>query len=255
MILNTNKVTFQDIIGEAEIFKQQINIAKRAAAIDAPVLITGETGTGKEMFAKAIHCQSARSKEPYIAENCAAIPFTLAEGILFGTQKGAFTQAISREGLFEYANGGTLLLDELNSMPVLMQAKILRCLQEHTVRRVGGSKDIPFDVRIMATVNENINELLSGGRLRMDLYYRINVIRINIPPLRSHKEDIPLYVEHFLDEANKTYNKYISGFSFNAMRELNNKDYPGNIRELHNLVMGAVAMSSGVDIIRTKDLI
>lgn len=254
MILNTEKMTFKDIIGESIEIKQQIILAEKAATVDLPVLITGETGTGKELFAKAIHFAGKRAEKAFIAENCGAVPHSLTESVFFGTEKGAYTESITKMGLFELANGGTLLLDELNSMPFDLQSKLLRVLQEDTVRRLGGRVDIPVDVRIIAVINEEPEILIKEGRLRKDLYYRLNVIRINVPPLRKRREDIPLYIEHFLKKYNKKYGKNYEGIATNAMMELKKRDYPGNVRELENIIEGAVAMGGTLNTLKLRDL-
>lgn len=254
MILDTEKTTFDKLIGESPEFKKQIEIAQKAARVDAPVLITGETGTGKELFAKTIHCRSTRGKGPYVAENCGAIPGELLESVFFGTRRGAFTHAVSKAGLFEMADGGSLLLDELNSMPTDLQPKLLRALQEGVVRRLGGSEEISFDVRIMAAMNESADAVLRTGRLRQDLFYRLNVIPIRIPPLRERREDIPLYAEYFLDKYNRKYDKALEGFRSEAMAELKQRSFPGNVRELENLIEAAVLMSYGTGMIRISDL-
>lgn len=235
--------------------RRQIKLAEKAAEVDLPVLITGETGTGKELFAKAIHSQSRRSEKPYLAENCSAVPKNLAESIFFGTAKGAFTQAETRPGLFELADGGSLLLDELNSMPFELQSKLLRTLQEGTVRRLGGVREISVDVRVMAALNEDVDILLRSGRLRRDLYYRLNVIHIDIPPLREHREDIPEYAAYFLQKYNKKYDKAFEGLAGDAIRELKKCNYPGNVRELENIIEGAVAMGGSGSLIKLKDLL
>lgn len=184
------RYNFDDIIGEDISISLAKRIAKKATNSSSSVLIYGETGTGKELFAQSIHYGGIRADKPFIAQNCAAIPETLLEGILFGTDKGGFTGAIEREGIFEQANGGTLMLDEINSMSLSLQAKLLRVLQEGYIRRVGGIKDIPIDVRIIATTNEEPTESLKKGILRKDLYYRLNVISIRIPLLTERKSDI-----------------------------------------------------------------
>ncbi len=255
MILNTEKTTFKNIIGDSRILRQQIQLAERAAKVDLPLLITGETGTGKELFAKAIHYHSKRGENIYLAENCSAVPKGLAESIFFGSEKGAFTQAESRQGLFELAKGGTILLDELNSMPIELQPKLLRTLQEKTVRHLGGCREIPVDVRVITAMNEDPETMISRGLLRRDLYYRVNVIRIDIPPLREHREDIPLYVDYFLSKYNIKYGKSFEGLQASAMSELKKRDYPGNVRELENIIAGAVAMTDSAAILRLKDLL
>lgn len=234
--------SFDDIKGTNREFIATINKAKRAAASDASVFIFGETGTGKELFAQSIHFASDRADKPFLAQNCAALPESLLEGILFGTDRGGFTGAVDRAGLFEQANGGTLLLDEISAMPYELQSKLLRVLQEDYIRRVGGTKDIPINVRIIATVNEDPQNLIASGRLRQDLYYRMNIIELRIPPLRERKDDIPSLVDTFIEKHNKRFNKEIWMLSDKAMAKLKRHDYPGNVRELENIIMGAISM-------------
>lgn len=248
------KLTFEDIIGEGTELKKAIMLAKKAAALDLPVLLIGETGTGKELFARAIHSQSQRAEKIYLAENCGAIPKNLVEGIFFGTEKGAFTQATTRMGLFELADGGTLLLDELNSMPLDLQAKFLRTLQEGTIRRIGGMREIPVNVRLIAAMNEEPEAMIRNGTLRRDLFYRLSVIRIEIPPLRKHKDDIPLYIEYFLKKFNDKYNTNCKELTAAALTALQDREYPGNVRELENIIEAAVAMSEDAQILDLKDL-
>ncbi|HGS9097697.1 TPA: sigma-54 interaction domain-containing protein [Clostridioides difficile] len=209
---------FDDILGESNLIKEAIEKSKKACKSDASVFIYGETGTGKELFSQSIHYGSNRRNYPFIAQNCAALPESLFEGILFGTSKGGFTGAIDRPGLFEQANKGTLLLDEINSMPIMLQAKLLRVLQEGYVRRVGGTKDIPIDVRIIATTNESPKVILNEHKMRKDLYYRLNIIHIKIPPLRDRKEDIPLLCKKFISKYNKKLNKKVVGISYEAIK-------------------------------------
>lgn len=197
------KYKFEDIIGENKQFKRIVQRAKRAADNNASVFIYGETGTGKELFAQSIHFAGRRKDKPFLAQNCAALPESLLEGILFGTAKGGFTGAVDRAGLFEQANGGTLLLDEISAMPYDLQSKLLRVLQEDYIRRVGGTKDIPIDVRIIATVNEFPEDLIEQGKLRKDLYYRLNVVSISLPSLNERKDDIPLLTDNFLQTQRK----------------------------------------------------
>ncbi|MBO4725433.1 MAG: sigma 54-interacting transcriptional regulator [Firmicutes bacterium] len=237
------KYTFDDIQGNNREFKSVINRAKRAANSDASVFIYGETGTGKELFAQSIHYASERAKGPFLAQNCAAIPESLLEGILFGTTKGGFTGAVDRPGLFEQANGGTLLLDEISAMPYDLQSKLLRVLQEEYIRRVGGSKDIPIDVRIIATVNSDPQKLIEEGKLRSDLYYRLNIINITIPPLRERRDDIMNLTEEFLKKDNEKFGKELWMLSEKAKEKLVSYDYPGNVRELENLITAAVSMA------------
>jgi arginine utilization regulatory protein len=244
--------TFKSLIGEGEKFQSSISIAKKAANSVSTVLIYGETGTGKELFAQSIHNESNRQDKPFIAQNCAALPETLLEGILFGTAKGGFTGAINRPGLFEQASGGTLLLDEINSMGLQLQAKLLRILQEGYVRRVGGLNDIPIDVRIIATTNEEPLELVQKGLLRKDLYYRLNVITLNIPPLRERKKDIPTLVEHFIKKYNARLKKDVWYLSNDVKEAFLHHDWPGNVRELENLIEGAMNMINNEHIIKPE---
>lgn len=244
--------TFKSLMGEDEKFQNSISIAKKAANSSSTVLIYGETGTGKELFAQSIHNESDRIDKPFIAQNCAALPETLLEGILFGTVKGSFTGAINRPGLFEQASGGTILLDEINSMGLQLQAKLLRVLQEGYVRRVGGLNEIPLDVRIIATTNEEPLELARKGLLRKDLYYRLNVIALNIPPLRERKKDIPSLVEHFIKKYNVRLKKDVWYLSNDVKEAFLHYDWPGNVRELENLIEGAMNMINKEHIIKPE---
>lgn len=237
------KYNFNNIIGETPNFVDVIEKARRASKNPASVFIYGETGTGKELIAQSIHYESQRRDKPFIAQNCAALPESLLEGLLFGTSKGGFTGAVDRAGLFEQANGGTLLLDEINSMPYELQAKLLRVLQESYIRRVGGTKDIPIDVRIISTSNEQPEKILSEGKIRKDLFYRLNVIQINIPPLRERKEDVLLLADMFVEKYNERLNKEIIAISDEAKEVLLGYEYPGNVRELENIIMSAMSMA------------
>lgn len=246
------RYSFDDISGENKEFKEVVQRAKRAAANDASVFIYGETGTGKELFAQSIHYDGIRRDRPFLAQNCAAIPEPLLEGMLFGTAKGGFTGAVDRAGLFEQANGGTLLLDEISAMPYDLQSKLLRVLQENYIRRVGGTKDIPVDVRIIATVNEAPEDLIAKGKLRIDLYYRLNVVNISIPPLRERHDDIILLAEQFLEKHNKRFNKEIWMIADSAAKRLKNYEYPGNVRELENIIEQAVSMAEKEHVLTEK---
>ena len=252
--LKIRKYTFDDLIGKSGPFTAVVDRAKHAAKNNASVFIYGETGTGKELLAQSIHYASKRADRPFLAQNCAALPESLLEGILFGTAKGGFTGAVDRAGLFEQANGGTLLLDEINSMPYELQSKLLRVLQENYIRRVGGSKDIPVDVRIMATVNEPPEKLMATGKLRKDLYYRLNVVNIAIPPLRQRKEDIPLLAEKLLTKHNQRFGTEIWMISDGAVERLMEYDYPGNVRELENIIMQSMAMADTEHVLSQKML-
>ena len=237
-IRGTAKYIFDDIIGKSENIIDCKEKAAKASKTSSPVLVYGETGTGKELFVQAIHNNSSRSKKPFIAQNCAAIPSNLLESILFGTVRGSFTGAEDRKGLFELADGGTLYLDELNSMPMELQGKILRVLQEGIIRRVGSINVKKVDVRVIASFNESPEMLLEEGKLRNDLYYRLNVVSINIPTLRQRKEDIPTLIECFIDKFNKSFNGAISGIDVAALEKLILWNFEGNIRELEHIIEG-----------------
>lgn len=248
------RYSFDDLAGQNAKFSDALAWAKRAARTDASVFIYGETGTGKELFAQSIHYDGLRSDKPFLAQNCAAIPESLLEGILFGTAKGGFTGAMDRAGLFEQANGGTLLLDEISAMPYELQGKLLRVLQEDYIRRVGGNRDIPVDVRIIATVNEPAEKLIAEGALRKDLYYRLNVVNLSLPPLRDRKDDIPVLVDRFLEKHNARYGKEVWMLSDRALEKLERHDYPGNVRELENIIMSAVSMTDNEHVLHEKDI-
>ena len=205
--------TFSDIKGEDKNLKEVIKHAKQAAKTDSSVLISGETGTGKELFAQSIHSASKRSNKPFIAQNCAALPENLLEGILFGTRKGGFTGAVDRKGLFEQAKGGTLFLDEINSMSTSLQAKLLRVIQEEKIRPVGGKEEKIVDVRIIATLNCPPIDAIENGSLREDLYYRLGVVLLNLPVLSERKGDIILLANHFIKYFNKKFNCQVEGLS------------------------------------------
>lgn len=226
---------------------------RSAAQLDSPVLIYGETGTGKELVAEALHTEGKRSGGPFVAQNCAAIPVNLLESIFFGTEKGSYTGAVTRKGLFEEANGGTLFLDEINSMDISLQAKLLKALEEKKARRLGGERDIPFDVRIVAAVNEPPEELLRSGKLREDLYYRLGVVRLNLPPLRERPEDIPLLTNYFIEQYNRSMKRNIRGVTPEVAERFRRYRWPGNIRQLRNAVEGAFAIARG-ELLTAEDL-
>ncbi|MDH8677127.1 sigma 54-interacting transcriptional regulator [Fusibacter bizertensis] len=240
---------FDQLIGKNEKYLEAIKIAKRASKSISSVLIFGDTGTGKELFAQSIHYGSERKEEPFIAQNCAAIPESLLEGLLFGTSKGSFTGALDRPGLFEQADGGTLFLDEVNSMSSALQAKILRVLQENYVRRVGGNRDIPIDVRIIAAANEEPEALIKSGQFRKDLYYRLNVINIRIPSLNDRVDDIPLLVDYFIREYNEQLGKDVWMVSSELLEAFKNYNWAGNIRELKNFIESAMNLISDEHVI------
>jgi DNA-binding NtrC family response regulator len=244
---------YSDIIGKSESMQEIFSLIKKIADTDSTVLIRGETGTGKELIAMAIHYNSKRKDYPLIKVNCAALPSTLLESELFGYEKGAFTGAIRKKsGRFELANRGTIFLDEIGDIPTEIQAKLLRILQEKEFERIGGINTIKVDVRIIAATNQNLEQKITEGSFREDLYYRLNVISIEVPPLRERLEDIPPLVEHFLSQFNEKFGKKIS-ISKDAMDALMKYDFPGNVRELGNIIERAVILSSN-DIITAKDL-
>lgn len=211
---------------------------------DSATLIYGETGTGKELFAEALHALSGRKDKPFLSQNCAAIPENLLESMFFGTERGGFTGAESKKGLFELADGGTLFLDEINSMDIAMQAKLLKALEEQKVRRIGGREDIRFDVRIVCASNEDPEVLVQEGRLRSDFYYRIGVVRLRLPPLRDRREDILPLADHYIRIYNQRMHKQILGLSQMTKDLFLRWSWPGNVRELKNTIEGAFNMES-----------
>ena len=220
---------------------------------DSAVLVLGETGTGKELVVQAIHNASRRRTKPFVAQNCAALPETLLESILFGTIRGSFTGAENRPGLFEIANGGTLFLDELNAMPPSLQAKLLRVLQDGMVRRIGDAKLRPVDVRIITAMNEKPFEAMRKGSLREDLYYRINVVTIGLPPLRERRDDCLLLSQHFISHYNRVFGRKVIGLSESTWDVFKTYDWPGNVRELQHALEGAMNIIDG-DIILPEHL-
>jgi Nif-specific regulatory protein len=245
---------YHTFIGESRIIKEKIDIARKAAETDSSVLLLGESGVGKELFAEQIHLASPRARQPFIRVNCAAIPEALLESELFGHVKGAFTDAIAdRRGRFELADGGTLFLDEIADMSLALQAKLLRVIQSRTFERVGMSEPLHVDVRIIAATNHNLEREVAGGQFRADLFYRLNVLPIHIPPLRERPEDIPLLAEFFLRKHSRETKKQLSGFSDEAMEQLLSYSWPGNVRELENAVERAVVFSRD-DRIRAESL-
>lgn len=233
----------ENIVGNSPAIRSIITKIIKIAPTDTTVLITGESGTGKELVAKAIHANSPRANRPFISINCATISEELFESELFGHVKGAFTGAIStRKGLFEEADGGTIFFDEIAETSITFQAKLLRTLQEHTIRRVGDNKPIKVNVRIIAATNQNLKQAIAEKRFREDLYYRLNVIRFHIPPLRERREDIPPLVNYFLARANKRMGKRVT-IPKEVKEYLINYDYPGNVRELENMIEQGVALS------------
>ncbi|SHH75297.1 sigma-54 interaction domain-containing protein [Sporanaerobacter acetigenes] len=247
------KYNFIDIIGENKKMLALKSLALKASDADAPVLIYGETGTGKELFVHSIHNASSRKYGPFIAQNCAALPSNLLEGILFGTVKGGFTGAEDRQGLFELANGGTLFLDEINSMPLELQAKLLRVLQDSSIRRVGGTKTIDIDTRIIAATNIPPEEAVREKILRKDLYYRLNVVNLEIPPLRERRDDIPVLTKYFIDKLNMKLKKSVKEVSGEVMEIFLSYEWEGNVRELENTIEGIMSLYD-VETIEVKHL-
>jgi DNA-binding NtrC family response regulator len=234
------------MIGRSLAIREVMTQIEQVAPSSASVIICGESGTGKELVARTLHDLSERRKGPYFAMNCAAIPGTLLESELFGHERGAFTGAdVRRLGSFELANGGTLLLDEITEMKVELQPKLLRAIEERKVRRVGGNAEILLDVRIVAASNRNLDEALREGKLREDLYYRLNVFRIDLPPLRARIDDIPLLVEHFVREFSQQQHRPVVGVDHECMERLKSYHWPGNIRQLRNVIERASIVSPG----------
>lgn len=234
--------TFDSIIGDHELLTRCKRMAYNAGLGDASVMLTGMTGTGKELFAQSIHSVSKRAKKPFLAINCAAIPETLIEGLLFGTVKGAYTGAIDRKGLFLEADGGTLFLDEVNSMPLSSQAKLLRALEERKVQPLGSKEEIPFDTRIISSCNSTPQEVFNKKLIREDLFYRLAVVNILIPPLKERKSDIFLLAHHFISKCNERYGKNVLHIEDDIVRFFLDYEWPGNIRQLKNCIEGAMNM-------------
>jgi len=249
-----NRYTFDDLIGKEHAFTQAVTVARKASKTASSVLIYGETGTGKEIFAQSIHNESSRRDKPFIGQNCAALPENLLEGILFGTIRGSFTGAVDRPGIFEQANGGTILLDEIDSMDQNLQAKLLRVLQENYIRRIGGTKDIPVDVRIIATTNQDPRQLIDEHRLRKDLFYRLSVLNITIPPLRERPEDIDRLADEFLHRYNQRFQKEVWLISDSVKEIFKKYHWPGNVRELENMIEGALNLIQGEHVIKEEHL-
>jgi DNA-binding NtrC family response regulator len=235
---------FVDIVGRDEKMLEIFELIERVSDSDATVLITGESGTGKELIARALHQRSHRSLRPFVAVNCTAIPENLIESELFGHERGAFTGAVQRRiGKFELAHSGTLFLDEIGSMRLDMQTKLLRALQEREIERVGGERTIKVDVRVVAATNADLRELVKAKAFRDDLYYRLNVIPVYVPPLRARKGDIALLIQYFLEKYNRRFNRRVRGFSLAAIEAMQAYDWPGNVRELENIVERLVVIS------------
>ena len=236
--------SFENIVSKNEKMQKMFDVIKKVSQYKSTVLITGESGTGKELVARALHYNSDRSQSPFVAVNCGAIPENLLESELFGHAKGAFTDAIrTKKGLFEEADGGTLFLDEIGELPGQLQVKLLRVLQEGEIRRIGESKPIQIDVRIVAATVKDLSKEVNEGHFREDLFYRLNVLPIHIPPLRERKEDIPLLIQHFIGKYNQTMNKNVADVDHNALDTLMNYKWYGNVRELENTIERAIVLS------------
>lgn len=239
---DTATFTIGDIIAVDEKMQKAREYIKIVAACDLPVMIYGETGTGKEVFAQAIHNTSARKGKPFIAQNCAALPDTLLESILFGTARGAFTGATENKGLFELADGGTLFLDEINSMPIHLQSKLLRVLQDGHFRSLGARDIKTVDVKIIAAINTEPLKAIEEGNLRRDIYYRLSMMSITIPPLRERKKDIAHFVNFYVNKHNVTFNKKVQYVSKELIARLEEYDWPGNVRELEHIIVYGMSM-------------
>ena len=244
-----NRYHFGNIIGQSPKMTVLYDLLEKVSPTKTNILIAGESGTGKELVAKAIHYNSPRKEKPFVTLNCGAIPESLIESELFGHMKGAFTDAIAtKKGLFEVADEGTIFLDEISELPLLMQVKLLRVLQDKEFKRVGGTEDIRVDVRIISATNKDLEEAVKEKRFREDLFYRLNVIQIKLPPLRDRKEDIQILANHFLKKYSEELSKSILRISPDAHQILLNYDYPGNVRELQNIIERAVALESSQEL-------
>lgn len=240
--------TLGKLVGSSKKMQEIFRLIEMVAPSTASVLITGASGTGKEMVARTIHELSPRRSKPFVPVNCAAIPETLIESEIFGHEKGAFTGALERRtGHFELAEGGTLLLDEIGEMPVATQAKLLRVLEDHRIRRLGSKVETPVDVRVLAATNKNPEQAVADGHLRQDLYFRLNVFHIHLPPLREHKQDLTLLVEHLLAEASEKHGKRVTAAGADVMELFKSYPWPGNVRELRNVIeRAAIASDRGI---------
>jgi formate hydrogenlyase transcriptional activator len=237
---------FEEIVGESAVLKRVLEQARTVAPTDATVLILGETGTGKELIARAIHAMSRRGHSPFITFNCAAVPSGLLESELFGYERGAFTGAVSRKaGRFELANHGSLFLDEIGDIPLDLQPKLLRALQEKTLDRLGGINTTPVDVRLLAATNRNLSQMMRDNLFRSDLYYRLKVFPITMPALRDRREDIPALTRHFIGKFARELNKEVEKIPAETMRALMSWSWPGNVRELESFVARSVILSRG----------
>jgi two-component system, NtrC family, response regulator PilR len=249
-----SRISSSEVLGKSLAMRKVLELATRVASAKTTVLITGESGTGKERVARAIHDRSERASAPFLVVNCGALPEALMESELFGHEKGAFTGASARSlGLFREAEGGTVLLDEVGELPLSLQVKLLRVLQEKSVRPVGSAQEVPVDVRVLAATNRDVEADVAAGKFRQDLYYRLNVIRLELPPLRERPEDIPLLAERFIQRFAAEMGKEVVGFTPDGLRALTAYRFPGNVRELENVIERAVALS-GSRVIGLGDL-
>lgn len=245
----------ENIICESKKMIELIELARHVADSSSPIFITGETGTGKELFAHGIHNASNRKDKPFIAQNCSAVPENLLESIFFGTSKGSYTGALDKKGLFEACNGGTLFLDELHCMPIHLQAKLLRAIEDGSARRIGENEERKFEVRIIAATNINSDDILAQGHIRQDLYYRLSVVNINIPPLRERLEDIRILSEFFMKKYSKLFDKSITSIAPEITGYMLAYEWPGNIRELENFIESAILYApKGKTVLEGKDI-
>ncbi len=251
---NGTRYIFADLIGADPGFLRCVERARAAANSNSPVMISGETGTGKELFAQGIHNFSSRREHPFVAVNCAALPDTLQESLLFGTVRGAFTEAVDKPGLFEEAREGTLFLDELDSMPLGLQAKLLRVLQERKVRRLGSSREIDVNVKVISSLCQDPRESIEEGTLRKDLFYRLGVVVLRLPPLRNRKMDLEALVLHFISKCNRELGTEVQAVSKNVMDLFQTYEWPGNARELEHVIEGAMNEIGHHEAIRVRHL-
>ncbi|MBQ6810979.1 MAG: sigma 54-interacting transcriptional regulator [Firmicutes bacterium] len=250
----TKNSVFSRLVGQSQSFTNCLTLAEQAAKTDSSIMLVGETGSGKEGLARAIHDLSNRAEKPFLALNCAAIPESLLEGILFGTKKGVYTGALEKEGILSQADGGTIFLDELNSMPLSSQSKLLRVLEEKKIMKLGSNKEKKINVRIISSTNENPRNAILSGKLREDLFYRLSVVQITIPPLRERREDIPDLTEHFIKKYNARFDKNILGIENEVMDYFMSFSWPGNVRQLKACVESAMNFASNDRKIHFSDL-